>query len=93
MVRSAFGFVFTATLVAVFLIVTGLMGFEPPAQISLDSSMWRLGTWSDGIVVRQVALGVALLIAAGLVTLRINRRLVGATGDRPRATGRTPLGH
>ena len=72
MVRNAFGLVFSLTLAAVFLIVTGLMGFEPPAQLSLDA--WRRGTWTDQIVLRQVGLGLVLLLAAGLVTIRINRR-------------------
>jgi len=77
MVRSAFGLVFTLTLAAVFLIVTGLMGYEPPAQLSLDAATWRRGTWTDQIVLRQVGIGIVLLIAAGIVTLRINRRLTG----------------
>ena len=80
-VRSAFGFVFTMTLAAVFLIITGLIGYEPPAQLSLDAATWRRGTWTDQIVLRQVGLGVVLLIAAGIVTLRINRRFTGRRPD------------
>ena len=36
MVRNAFGLVFMMMLAAVFLIVTGLFGYEPPAHLSLD---------------------------------------------------------
>ncbi len=89
MVRNVFGLVFTLTLVAVFLIITGLMGYEPPAQLSLDAATWRRGTWTDQVVVRQVGLGIALLAAAGVLTHRINRRLVAATGKRPHASRRT----
>ena len=77
MARTAFGFVFTTTLAAVFLIVTGLIGYQPPAHLSLDAATWRRGTWTDQIVLPQVGLGVVLLIAAGAVALRINRRLSG----------------
>ena len=75
MVRNAFGLVFVMTLAAVFLIVTGLLGSEPPAHLSLDPATWRRGTLTDQIVWRQIGLGLVLLIAAGFVTLRINRRL------------------
>lgn len=75
MVRSVFGLVFTITLAAVFLIVSGLIGYEPPAHLSLDAATWRRGTWTDQIVLRQVGLGIVFLIAAGVLTLRINRGL------------------
>jgi hypothetical protein len=75
MVRNAFTFVFTMTLIAIFFIVTGLIGYQPPAQLSLDASTWRNGTWSDEIVIPQIAIGIALLAAATLVARRINRRL------------------
>ena len=78
MVRNPYGLVFTLTLVAVFLIVTGLIGYEPPAHLSLDGATWRRGTWTDQIVLRQVGLGVVFLIAAGILTLRINRRLAAS---------------
>ena len=77
MARNAFGFVFTMTLAAVFLIVTGLIGYQPPAHLSLDAATWRLGTWTGQIVLPQVGLGVAFLMAAGAVAFRINRRLTG----------------
>jgi hypothetical protein len=75
MVRNAFTFVFTMTLAAIFFIVTGLIGYQPPAHLSLDASTWRNGTWSDEVVVPQVAIGIVLLTAAGIVGRRINRRL------------------
>ena len=75
MARNAFGFVFTMTLAAVFLIVTGLIGYQPPAHLSLDAATWRRGVWTDEVILSQVALGVALLSAAGLVAVRVNRRL------------------
>ena len=73
--RNLFTLVFTVALAAVFFIVTGLIGFQPPAQLSLDASTWRRGTWTGEIIVGQVALGIALLAAAGIVARRINRRL------------------
>ena len=74
-VRNAFGFVFTMTLVAVFLIVTGLIGYDPPAQMSLDAATWRRGVWTDHVILGQVGLGIALLVAAGIVAFRLNRRM------------------
>jgi hypothetical protein len=73
---GAFAFIFTATLAAVFLIVTGLIGYQPPAHLSLDASTWRMGTWTDEVILSQLALGVVLLAAAGIVAVRVNRRLV-----------------
>jgi hypothetical protein len=83
MVRNVYGLVFTLTLVAVFMIVTGLMGWDPPALLSLDAATWRRGTWSDQILLRQVGLGLVLLVAAGLMTLRINRRLAARGQTMP----------
>ena len=73
--RSRFGFIFTATLAAVFLIVTGLIGYQPPAHLSLDAATWRLGMWTDEVILSQVALGVTLLTAAAVMAVRVNRRL------------------
>lgn len=73
--RSAFSFVFMMTLAAVFLIVTGLIGYYPPGHMTLDAATWRRGTWTDGIIVSQVVLGVACLAAAAVVARRINRQL------------------
>ncbi len=71
--RKTFTFVFTATLAAVFLLLTGLIGYQPPAHLSLDADTWRRGTWADGIILSQVALGSVLLAVAGVVALRLNR--------------------
>ena len=35
--RNTFIFVFTMTLAGVLLIVTGLIGYDPPAHLSLDA--------------------------------------------------------
>jgi hypothetical protein len=71
--RKMFTFVFTATLAAAFLIITGLIGYEPPAHLSLDAATWRHGTWADGVILSQVALGSVLLAVAGVVAVRLNR--------------------
>jgi hypothetical protein len=73
MIRNTVGLMFMLTLVGSVLVVTGLMGFQPPAHMTLDPATWTTGTWSDGVLLRQVGVGVGLLIAAGLVMLRINR--------------------
>jgi hypothetical protein len=70
-----FTFVFTMTLAAVFLIVTGLVGYDPPAHMSLDAATWRQGTWTGEIIRSQVALGAVLLALAGVVAVRVNARL------------------
>ena len=71
-----FSFVFTMALAGVFLLVTGLIGYQPPAHLSLDGATWRRGTWTDHVVVSQVVLGASALLAAGVVAVRVNRRLV-----------------
>jgi hydroxymethylglutaryl-CoA reductase len=73
--RSTFVFVFTMTLAAVFLIVTGLIGYYPPAHLSLDAATWRRGEWTGEIIISQVALGVVFLALAAVVAVRVNRRL------------------
>jgi quinol-cytochrome oxidoreductase complex cytochrome b subunit len=73
--RNTFVFIFTAMLAAVFLIVTGLIGYQPPAHLSLDAATWRRGVWTGAVILPQVALGVVLLAAAGYVAVRVNRRL------------------
>ena len=74
-VRNTFTFIFTAALAAVFLIVTGLIGYQPPAHLSLDAASWRRGVWTEEVIAGQVALGVVLLLAAGVLAVRVNRRL------------------
>lgn len=71
--RKTFTLIFTATLAAVFLLITGLIGYQPPAHLSFDADTWRRGTWGDGIIVSQIALGGVLLAVAGVVALRLNR--------------------
>ena len=71
--RKTFTFIFTATLAAVFLIITGLIGYQPPAHLSLDAETWRRGTWADGVILSHIALGSVLLAVAGVVALRLNR--------------------
>jgi hypothetical protein len=73
--RNAFTFVFTMTLAAVFLIVTGLIGYYPPAHMSLDAATWRRGAWTGEMNLSQVALGAVFLVVAGVVAVRVNRRL------------------
>jgi len=73
--RNSFTLVFSLTLAAVFLIVTGLIGYDPPAHMSLDAATWRRGTWTGEILVGQVALGAVCLALAGFVAVRVNRRL------------------
>jgi hypothetical protein len=73
--RSQFALVFTATFAAVFLIVTGLIGYQPPAHLSLDAATWRRGVWANHVIVGQVALGAAFLTIAVAMALRLNRRL------------------
>ena len=73
--RNTFTFDFTASLVAAFLIITGLIGYQPPAHLSLDAATWRRGVWTHEVILSQVGLGMALLGAAVLVAVRINRRL------------------
>jgi hypothetical protein len=73
--RGAFSFVFMMTLAAVFLIVTGLIGYYPPGHTTLDAATWRRGTWTDEIILSQVGAGAACLAAAVAVARRINRRL------------------
>jgi hypothetical protein len=77
-VRNAFGFVFTMTLAGAILIVTGLIGFDPPRHMNLDAATWRGGQWTGEIIRSHVAVGVVLLVLAGAVAVRVNRRLDAA---------------
>lgn len=74
--KRTFSFVFTMALVGVFLIVTGLIGYQPPTHLSLDAATWRRGTWTHHVVVSQVVLGASALLAACIVAVWVNRRLV-----------------
>lgn len=73
--RKWFTFVFTVTIAALFLVVTGLIGYQPPAHLSLDPSTWRRGTWAGRMVLSQVALGTTLLAVAAVVAMRLNRAI------------------
>ena len=74
--RNMFGLAFTAGAAAIFLILTGVIGWQPPANINLADATWRRGVWTGDVIWSQVALGVALLLVAGFAINRINRRLV-----------------
>lgn len=80
MVRNTFGLVFMLAVVGAVLTIAGLIGFQPPAHLSLDPATWTRGSWHDDILVRQVGLGVALLIAAGLI---VRRTALGSRSIRP----------
>ena len=58
-----------------FLIITGLFGYQPPAHLSLDAATWRRGTWADGVILSQIALGTVLLAVASIVAFRLNRTM------------------
>jgi hypothetical protein len=73
--RNMFGLAFSSGAAAVFLIVTGLMGWEPPANLNLAESGWRRGAWTGGVIWSQVLFGIAFLVMAGFAVRRINRRL------------------
>ena len=73
--RSAFGFVFGAGLAGIVLTLTGLIGYQPPGRIEIFDAWWRRGVWTDGVIWNQLVVGVALLLAAGFVAHRVNRRL------------------
>ena len=73
--RKTFGFVFTTAIAGVLLLIFGLIGYTPPAHMSLAAETWRRGTWSDGVILAEVVLGSVLLGVAGVVALRLNRSL------------------
>ena len=79
MVRNAFSFVFVMALAGIFLVVTGLIGYYPPGHMTLDAATWRRGTWTDGVILSQLAFGIAFLAVAAVVARRINRRLPDRT--------------
>jgi hypothetical protein len=81
--RSTFSLIFSMTLAAVFLISTGLIGYQPPGHLSLDAATWRRGVWTGHVILGQVSLGAVLLVAAGVTAVRLNRRLFsGSTPSR-----------
>ncbi len=60
---------------ALCLIVTGLIGFQVPAELSLDAAAWRRGVWTGEVILIQVGLGIVLLAAACFVAIHLTRRL------------------
>ena len=72
---KAFSFVFTAGISGVLFIIFGLIGYMPPAHISLAGETWRLGTGSDGVIAGEIALGSTLIVVAAVVASRLNRRM------------------
>ena len=73
--RSAFGFVFTAGVAGILFTLTGLIGYQPPGHINLVEAWWQRGVWTGGVIWDQLVVGVVLLLAAGFVANRLNRRL------------------
>ena len=73
--RNMFGLAFTAGTAAIFLIVTGMIGWQPPANLNLQDASWRRGAWAGEIIWSQVALGLVFLLGAGFAVNRANRRI------------------
>jgi hypothetical protein len=73
-VRNMFGLAFTAGAAAIFLILTGLIGWQPPPTISFHNASWRLGTWTGDIIWSQIALGLVFLTVAGFAARRATAR-------------------
>ncbi len=67
-------FLLTASMAAVCLIVTGLIGYQLPAELSLDAAAWRRGVWTGEVILIQVGLGIVLLAAACYVAVHLTRR-------------------
>jgi hypothetical protein len=78
-VRNLFGLAFTAGAAAIFLILTGLIGWQPPPNINLPNASWRLGTWTGDIIWSQIGLGLVFLMVAGFAVWRVNRQLSTTT--------------
>lgn len=69
--RNMFGLAFTAGAAAIFFIVTGVIGWQPPPNLAT----WRRGVWTGEIIWSQVVVGLVFLLVAGFAVHRINRRL------------------
>jgi hypothetical protein len=59
--RNMFGLAFSAGAAAILLIVTGLVGWQPPANLNLAEASWRRGVWTGGVIWSQVVLGIVFL--------------------------------
>ena len=68
-------FIFTASMVAVVLILTGLIGYQLPAELSLDAATWRRGVWTGEVILTQVGPGMVLLAASCYAAVHLTRRL------------------
>ena len=68
-------FFLTASMAAVCLIMTGLIGYQLPAELSLDAATWRRGVWTGEVILVQVGLGIVLLAAACFVAIHLTRQL------------------
>ena len=73
--RRQFELVFAAGTVALVLIVTGLIGYEPPGHFDFSQPNWRTGTWTGQVIWSQIAVGSVFLVVACVQFVRINRRL------------------
>lgn len=73
--RNLFGLAFTAGAAAIFLIVSGLIGWQPPPNLNFHDATWRRGAWAGEIIWSQVALGLVFLLVAGVAVNRANRRM------------------
>jgi hypothetical protein len=73
--RRQFGLVFAAGTAAFVLILTGLIGYQPPVHFNPAEATWRTGRWTGGVIWSQVAAGVACLVVACVQFTRVNRRL------------------
>lgn len=72
--RNMFGLAFTAGAAAIFLILTGVLGWEPPPNLNFHDATWRRGVSTSGIIWSQVAVGMVFLLVAGFAVNRVNRR-------------------
>ena len=73
--RNMFGLAFTAGAAAIFLILTGVLGWEPPPNLNFHDATWRTGVSTGRIIWSQVAVGMVFLLVAGFAVNRVNRRL------------------
>lgn len=66
--RRAAHYAFTASLVGLFCIVTGLIGFRPRQSFNfVTSSRLIPGEWFGGVLWGQVAVGLACLCVAAVM--------------------------
>ena len=80
---------FQRTLAAVFLLRRA-DGYQPPAHLSLDPSTWRRGICADHVIVRQVALGLGLLMVGVVVGVRLNRHIATEQPAKERRDSNRP---